>query len=83
MEISVFRKGGVMETFVEKAKSVRLEISFMPISCLVDAVPVYFLWNWLGPKLSELPEITFWQAWGLCFLLGTLMRGFAQFAVRK
>jgi hypothetical protein len=32
------------------------------------------LWNWLMPPIFGLPEITYWQAWGL-FLLAHLLLG--------
>jgi len=42
---------------------------------LVLAWPVQLLWNWLMPAIFHLPELAFWQAFGLqllsWFLLGT------------
>ena len=35
---------------------------------------VMLLWNWLMPEIFGLPEITFWQAWGL-FLLSKILLG--------
>jgi uncharacterized membrane protein YidH (DUF202 family) len=32
---------------------------------LVAGLIIYYLWNWLMPIIFKLPEITFWQAWGL------------------
>ena len=29
---------------------------------------VMWLWNWLMPEIFSLPEITYWQAWGLVLL---------------
>ena len=29
---------------------------------------VRILWNWLMPEIFGLPEITYWQAWGLLIL---------------
>lgn len=45
----------------------------------VFAVPVMLLWNWLlhGPQSIlgvSLPEIGFWQAWGLYILCGLLLK---------
>lgn len=42
---------------------------------LVFAWPVQFLWNWLLPRLFNLPEITFLQAWGLEILCGMFLGG--------
>ena len=41
---------------------------------LLSAVPVFFLWNWLMPAIFGLKIITFWQAWGLCWLFGLLFK---------
>ncbi len=41
---------------------------------LLQAVPTYYLWNWLMPKLLALPGVTFWQAWGLAWLAGILFK---------
>jgi len=35
---------------------------------------IMILWNWLMPIIFGLPEITYWQAWGL-FLLSKLLLG--------
>lgn len=32
---------------------------------LLAGLVVYVLWNWLMPVIFGLPEITFWQAWGI------------------
>ena len=36
------------------------------------------LWNWLLPSLFGVPEITFWQAWGLLALCRILFGGFGM-----
>jgi hypothetical protein len=38
------------------------------------ALPVWLLWNWLGPVVFGLREITFLQAWGLNVLCGFLFK---------
>jgi hypothetical protein len=35
-----------------------------------------WLWNWLMPKLFSLPEIGYWEAWGILILSHILFRGF-------
>lgn len=40
----------------------------------VTALPVWWLWNWLCPTLFGLPEIGFWQAWGLGLLCAFLFK---------
>jgi hypothetical protein len=34
----------------------------------VIAIPVMLLWDWVVPSLFGLPEITYFQAWGLYIL---------------
>lgn len=36
---------------------------------------VMLLWNWLMPDIFGLPEITYWQAWGLVLLSHILIKG--------
>jgi hypothetical protein len=36
---------------------------------------VQALWNWLLPPIFNLPEITYWQAWGLLVLAHLLLGG--------
>jgi len=37
---------------------------------------IMWLWNWLMPDLFGLPEIRFWQAWGLVVLSHILFKSF-------
>lgn len=43
------------------------------IGSLVLSVPVYFLWNWVGPAVFGGPQITFWQIWGMLMLVGLVL----------
>jgi high-affinity Fe2+/Pb2+ permease len=36
---------------------------------------VMLLWNWLMPELFNLPEISYWQGWGLVLLAHILFKG--------
>lgn len=36
---------------------------------LIGAIPVWLLWNWLGPSVFHMPELNFWSVWGLLLLL--------------
>lgn len=36
---------------------------------------VQALWNWLMPGIFGLPEITYWQAWGMLVLAHLLLGG--------
>jgi hypothetical protein len=38
------------------------------LSAIFCALPAMLLWNWLMPTIFGLTKITFWQAFGLCFL---------------
>lgn len=40
----------------------------------VMSLPVMLLWNWLMPLIFGLTEITWFQAWGLLFLCGSLFK---------
>ncbi|MCC6395233.1 MAG: hypothetical protein IT167_31880 [Bryobacterales bacterium] len=50
-------------------------IFFAALAALFQFIPVYFLWNWLCPKLFGLPVITFWQALGISILTSLLFKG--------
>ena len=41
---------------------------------LLLSLPTYWLWNWLMPAIFNLPEITWWQAWGLTCLCSILFK---------
>lgn len=43
------------------------------VSALMS-LPVMLLWDWLMPTIFGLPEITWFQAWGLLFLCGLLFK---------
>jgi hypothetical protein len=50
----------------------------LAVFLFVAGVVVQQLWNWLLPSLFGLPEITFWQAWGLLVLCRILFGGFGM-----
>jgi hypothetical protein len=39
---------------------------------------VMHLWNWLMPDIFGLPEVTYWQAWGLLLLSCILFKDFGS-----
>ena len=39
---------------------------------------VMHLWNWLMPDIFGLPEVTYWQAWGLLLLSCILFKDFSS-----
>ena len=52
-------------------------VAMMAINALLLGVIVMLLWNWLVPifipKLPIVQHITYWQGWGITFLLHTLI----------
>lgn len=48
-------------------------IVLFAVSALMS-LPVMLLWDWLMPKIFGLPEINWFQAWGLLFLSGLLFK---------
>lgn len=51
-----------------------LAIFLFAILSIINAIPIYFLWNWLMPKIFGLITITFWEAWGISFLASSLFK---------
>lgn len=39
---------------------------------------VKLLWNWLMPEIFGLPEISYWQGWGLLILSSILFKDFGS-----
>lgn len=59
------------------AATFRIALIVVGIVVFVAALltlPVYLLWNWLMPKLFELPSITLLEALGLNLLAGFLFK---------
>lgn len=53
-------------------------VSALILSAIVGlfaAILVLLLWNWLCPDIFGLPEIGYWQAWGLFWLSALLVKG--------
>lgn len=67
----------MMNRLYDSCLTMTLGCSIVPILglaiSLLFAWPVQLLWNWLLPRLFNLPEITFLQAWGLEILCGMLL----------
>ena len=49
-------------------------VSVIIIYCVLFALPVMWLWNWLMPEIFGLPIINFWQSLGLCVLSSFLLK---------
>jgi hypothetical protein len=49
-------------------------IGLIVLAAILFTLPLQLLWNWLMPHLFNLPELTFWQAFGLNMLAGILFR---------
>lgn len=63
-----------MNTIIKFAGILVATLILIMLFALLSGVPVYFLWNWLCPKIFNLPVITFWQAVGLSALCGCLFK---------
>jgi type IV secretory pathway TraG/TraD family ATPase VirD4 len=48
-------------------------IILLAISSLITTIVTLWLWNWIMPILG-LPELTFWQMWGLDLLIALLFK---------
>lgn len=40
--------------------------------------PIMLLWNWLMPKLFHLPELSFWEMYGVSLLISILTSCFRK-----
>lgn len=45
-----------------------LAAALIIVTAVLSALPAMLLWNWLMPRIFELPAITFWEAFGLVLL---------------
>ncbi len=62
-----------MATFIVALGLMVLATVLAFVGSLITAIPTYFLWAWLAP-IFGLPLLTFWQTWGLCWLLAILFK---------
>ncbi len=51
-------------------------IALAIVAAFIFGYIVMILWNWLMPDIFNLPEITFWQGWGLVLLSHILFKAF-------
>jgi hypothetical protein len=45
-----------------------LALPLMLVLSILEAVPIWLLWNWVGPAVLHAPELAFWHVWGLLLL---------------
>ena len=57
-----------METFFRFVVTWLAGFALWLVVGLLTAAPLMWLWNWLIPKLFGLPEVGFFEAFGLLFL---------------
>ena len=43
-------------------------IGLIILGCMLYALPVYILWNWVVPNIFGLSELTLWEAFGITLL---------------
>jgi len=53
---------------------VLLVVGLLILACLLFGAPLMILWNILMPEIFGLPEIGFWQAFGLNLLSAILFK---------
>lgn len=53
-------------------------LALMGILCLILALPIMQLWNWLVPSIFGLPALTYWQAWALDMLVALMFNSRAS-----
>ena len=63
-----------MKKSITKALMIIVEIAIKAAICVLEAIPIFYLWNWLLPDLFGFPEITFIQSIGISFLCGLLFK---------
>lgn len=49
-------------------------ILLLALFSLISPLWIMPLWNWLMPTLFGLTKITYWQAWGISLLCGSLFK---------
>jgi len=64
---------GIFCTVYTAAYARAISIVLAAIVCIVTALPVYYLWNWLLPVIFGIKAITFFQAWGISLFASTLL----------
>ncbi len=61
-----------------KAKALKITalvtggVALFALLAFVVGYFVMLLWNWLMPSIFGLPEVTYWQAWGIFLLFHVL-----------
>ncbi len=75
-ENSIEAHEDIFEYFVGACEnSVRDCMSFLNVILVVArfslfyAIPIYFLWNWLVLAIFAIKPATFWQVWGVNYLI--------------
>lgn len=64
----------MMPDFFGFCATMLLAIILLIAGCFINAIPVYFLWNWLMPDLFNISEITFLQSVGIMLLCSLLFK---------
>ncbi len=49
-------------------------VGLLILAAMLFGMPLQLLWNWLMPRLFDLPYITFWEACGINLMAGILFR---------
>jgi hypothetical protein len=49
-------------------------VGMLIVIAAIMSLPVMLLWDWLMPQIFGLPEITWFQAWGILVLCSLLFK---------
>ncbi|MCP5048435.1 MAG: hypothetical protein GY940_14795 [bacterium] len=71
-------KGTPVHRYVKMVVKTVFGVVCAVIFALLFGFLVQALWNWLMPVIFELPEITYWQAFGVLILSKVLFGGFGH-----
>ena len=63
-----------MGNYVEKISMFIGALVIVFVLSLIFTWPIMLLWNWLMPVIFNLPEISFWQTFGLMILCSLLFK---------
>jgi len=79
---TILNKAGIKTKEQEKTEVVA---GCMSIICtfFLQALILYLLWNALVPDIFGLTALTFWQACGMKFLVGSLLPGLGRSKSKK
>lgn len=61
-----------VKSTMSKPAYIAILIAAVAVGSLLGGWVFQLMWNWLMPELFGLPVLSFWQAWGLWVLIGSI-----------